>query len=52
LAAAIAAAPLRFVTLDTKHFLQPQVTQQTTLKITSPGDLLRDVRAAIARGFS
>lgn len=52
LAAAVNAAPKRLVTLDVRDFLKnPEVARSSKILICTPGDLLKDVRAAIARGF-
>jgi predicted nucleic acid-binding protein len=52
LAAAVAAQPHRLVTLDSKDFIEPKrVAAQSGLRICTPGDLLRDIRGILARGF-
>jgi len=52
LAAAVIAQPHRLVTLDTKDFIDPpQVTTRSGLRICTPGTLLREIRAILARGF-
>lgn len=52
LAAAINAAPDRLVTLDTAHFIRAQqVSEISGLVICTPGDLLREIRRLLARGF-
>ena len=48
LAAAIGAAPDYFVSLDRKHFLQPEVAQGTGLRIGTPGDSLAWLRERTA----
>lgn len=53
LAAAVAAAPHRFVTLDADHFIKPsEVAERSGLSICTPGDFLQEVRAILARGFA
>jgi predicted nucleic acid-binding protein len=52
LAAAVIAHPHRLVTLDTKDFIEPpQVAARSGLRICTPGDLLREIRGILARGF-
>ena len=48
LAAAIGAAPDYVVSLDRKHFLQPEVAQRTGLRIGTPGDFLAWLRERTA----
>lgn len=53
LAAAVAAAPHRFITLDIGHFINPpEVAERSGLSICTPGDFLQEVRAILARGFA
>jgi len=53
LAAAVAAAPHRFITLDTRHFISPpEVAERSDLSICTPGDFLQEVRAILARGLA
>jgi predicted nucleic acid-binding protein len=53
LAAAVAAAPHRFITLDIGHFINPsEVAERSGLSICTPGDFLREVRAILARGLA
>lgn len=52
LAAAAAAKPARLVTLDAADFIaNPQVAKQSELHICTPGDVVRDLRAALASAF-
>lgn len=52
LAAAVIAQPHRLVTLDTKDFIEPpQVAAQSNLRICTPGDLMREIRGILSRGF-
>lgn len=52
LAAAVSAQPHRLVTLDTKHFIDnPDVASKSGVKILTPGDLIREIRALLAEGF-
>jgi predicted nucleic acid-binding protein len=52
LAAAINSKPDRLVTLDTGHFIRAMsVSQQSGLLICTPGDLIREIRSLLARGF-
>jgi predicted nucleic acid-binding protein len=53
LAAAISARPHRLVTLDTKDFLDPpQIAVRSGLHICTPGDLVREIRGILTRGFA
>lgn len=53
LAAAVEARPHRLVTLDTRDFIDPpQVAARSGLRICTPGELLRDIRAILASGFA
>lgn len=53
LAAAVASAPHRFITLDTRHFISPpEVAERSGLSICMPGDFLQEVRAILARGLA
>jgi predicted nucleic acid-binding protein len=53
LAAAVAAAPHRFITLDTRHFISPpEVAERSGLSICTPGGFLQEVRAILARGLA
>lgn len=45
LAAAMIAAPDYLVSLERKHFLQPEVAQRAGLRIGTPGDFLAWLRA-------
>lgn len=52
LASAIQAAPHRLVTLDKQDFLKSAATLQTVhLNVTTPGELMQDIRALLAKGF-
>lgn len=52
LAAAINSKPDRLVTLDTAHFIRVlPVSQQSGMLICTPGDLVREIRSLLARGF-
>jgi len=52
LAAAINSSPDRLVTLDTAHFIRAvNVSQMSGLIICTPGDLLREIRQLLAKGF-
>lgn len=52
LAAAVAAKPSRLITLDVNDFLRSlEVSQQSGLRIVTPGDLLREIRAILGQGF-
>lgn len=52
LAAAVQAAPHRLVTLDSRDFLRSsEVSQRTALKITTPGELMQEIRLLLAQGF-
>ncbi len=49
LAAAVAAAPDRFVTLDKAHFLESsQVAERSRLIICTPGELIREIRRLLS----
>lgn len=53
LAAAVAAAPHRFITLDTGHFINPpEMAKRSGLVICTPGDFLQEVRAVLARSLA
>ncbi len=52
LAAAVSAAPSRFVTLDKVHFLdKPEVAKRSGLNICAPGQLMQEIREVLAAGF-
>lgn len=52
LAAAVQSAPHRLVTLDTRDFINsPEVRQRTNLKISTPGEIMQEIRTLLARGF-
>jgi len=52
LAAAVAAKPDRFLTLDEKDFIEPaHVAEQTGLRIETPGDFVQAIRALVAEGL-
>ncbi|MFQ5857545.1 MAG: hypothetical protein ACE5LU_18210 [Anaerolineae bacterium] len=45
LAAAVAATPDRFVTLDKTDFLEsPEIAERSKLNICTPGELVREIR--------
>lgn len=52
LAAAIGAHPQRLVTLDVQHFDRPEVRQRVAFPIQTPGELLADIRQALAQSLS
>lgn len=53
LAAAVLAKVKRLVTLDVKDFIRmPQVAEKSGLMIVTPRDLLVEIRAVLAQGFS
>ena len=53
LAAAVIAHPHWLVTLDTKDFIEPpEVAARSGLHIGTPGDLLKEIRHILARGFA
>lgn len=53
LAAAVNAAPDRFVTLDKTDFLEvPEVAERSELNVCSPGQLIREIRQLLAAGLS
>lgn len=52
LAAAVAAAPHRLVTLDVRDFLaDPHVAEQSGLTICTPGEMLQQIRSLLAGGL-
>jgi predicted nucleic acid-binding protein len=52
LAAAIFSKPDRLVTLDAVHFIRAfSVSEQSGLVICTPGELIREIRDLLARGF-
>jgi len=52
-AAAVLAKVKRLVTLDVKDFIRmPQVAEKSGLMIVTPRDLLVEIRAVLAQGFS
>ena len=52
LAAAIQSAPHRLITLDAAHFIRAiNVSQLSGVAICTPGDLLRQIRGILTRGF-
>jgi predicted nucleic acid-binding protein len=51
LAAAIAAQPQRLITLDVRDFGRLEVRQRVTFAIQTPGELLADIRRALARSL-
>jgi predicted nucleic acid-binding protein len=53
LAAAVAASPDRFLTLDVKDFVEPtHVAEKSGLRIETPAEFVRAVRALIEEGLS
>ena len=53
LAAAVAAMPDRFLTLDEKDFIEPaHVAEKTGLRIETPADFVQTIRALVAGGIS
>ncbi len=51
LAAAIAAQPHRFVTLDTRDFNRPEVHQHVAFSIRTPGELMAEIREAFLKAL-
>lgn len=52
LAAAVSAAPNRFVTLDKADFLDaPAVAERSGINICTPGELMREIRHILAEGL-
>lgn len=53
LAAAVAAAPDRFLTLDITDFIEPsQVAEKSGLRIETPADFVQTIRALVEEGLS
>ncbi len=53
LAAAVTAAPDRFLTLDVKDFIKPvQVAEESGLRIETPAEFVQAVRTLIEEGLS
>lgn len=53
LAAAVAAAPDRFLTLDVKDFIEPaHVAEKSGLTIETPANFVRAIRALVEEGLS
>lgn len=52
LATAVLVKPHRLETLDTRGSIDPpEVATRCGLRICTPGDLLREIRGILARGF-
>ena len=53
LAAAVAAAPDRFLTLDVKDFIEPvYVAEKSELRIETPAEFVQAIRALVEEGLS
>lgn len=53
LAAAVAATPDRFLTLDVKNFIEPtHVAEKSGLRIETPADFVQAIRALVEEGLS
>jgi predicted nucleic acid-binding protein len=53
LAAAVAAMPDRFLTLDEKDFIEPaHVAEKTGLRIETPADFVQTIRALVTEGIN
>ncbi len=52
LAAAVAAAPDRFLTLDVKNFIEPaRVAEKSGLRIETPAEFVQAIRALVEEGL-
>jgi predicted nucleic acid-binding protein len=52
LAAAVASAPDRFLTLDVKNFIEPaRVAEKSGLRIETPAEFVQAIRALVEEGL-